>query len=120
MLMLPRGSYEMPKILKSIKLSVGRRAIAFLREVAPAWLERNLRAADDAQGAEYHFWQPGGGYDRNITHSAVAWAWVDYIPRNPVQRGMVGCETNWAWSSARWYAVMEGVVLAMDDRPPDS
>lgn len=118
-LMLPLGLYEMSVILQSIKQSVSRRAIAHLRKHAPAWLEKNLRAGDDARGPVYHFWQPGGGYDRNVTNAATAWASVAYIHRNPVKRGLADCETDWAWSSARWYAGSEGVLLKMDDTPPD-
>src|SRR5262249_11174326 len=119
-LMLPRGRSEIEGILKTIKLSVSKKAVAYLRENSPDWLERNLRAEDRARGSVYHFWQPGGGYDRNITNAATAWACIDYIHKNPVKRGLAACETDWLWSSARWYAGMNGAVLEMDARPPDS
>jgi putative transposase len=67
----------------------------------------------------FHFWQPGGGYDRNIDNAKVAWASVHYIHANPVRRGLVAHPTDWEWSSARWYAESEDVVLAMDACPPD-
>ncbi|NOS99965.1 MAG: hypothetical protein HOP29_05005 [Phycisphaerales bacterium] len=118
-LILPGGHYEMSTILKTIKQSVARKALAFLRKHEPAWMEK-LRARADVGGAIYHFWQPGGGYDRNITKAATAWASVEYLHRNPVRRGLAACETDWKWSSARWYAGLDGVVLPMDDRPPDS
>ena len=66
---------------------------------------------------EYRFWQQGGGYDRNFDNVAAAWASVEYIHRNPVRRGLVDCPTDWTWSSARWYAGLDGVLIEMDGCP---
>ena len=118
LLMLPLGTYEMSAILQTFKQSVSRRAIAYLRKHSPDWLDK-LRAADDVRGPVYHFWQPGGGYDRNIVNAETAWASVAYMHQNPVKRGLADCETDWKWSSARWYAGHDDVVLEMDDCPPD-
>jgi hypothetical protein len=30
---------------------------------------------------------------------------LDYLHRNPVQRGLVTCPEDWTWSSARHYAL---------------
>ncbi len=60
------------------------------------------------------FWQPGGGYDRNITSTKVLRAVIDYIHANPVRRGLVSAAEEWEWSSARWYAGRRPVKLEMD------
>ena len=60
------------------------------------------------------FWQPGGGYDRNITSMATLRAIIDYIHANPVRRGLVATAEDWEWSSARWYARFQPVRLEMD------
>ena len=116
-LLCPRQhDYAIAAIRKTIKQSVARRAIRYLRERNPEWLEHLL----DVEGRRsfYRFWQAGGGFDRNIVKADTAWASVSYIHANPVTRGLAACETEWQWSSARWYAGMDGVVLTMDDCPP--
>jgi putative transposase len=45
------------------------------------------------------FWQPGGGYDRNIVSDAEYFEKVDYIHNNPIRRGLVQTARQWAWSS---------------------
>jgi putative transposase len=113
-----RASYDIARILQTIKQPVARRTIAWLKASDPAWLAR-LNRAESAGQARYHFWQSGGGYDRNIANIKTAWAVVDYIHNNPVRRGLVQHSTEWAWSSARWYARREDVLLPMDGVPTD-
>jgi putative transposase len=61
----------------------------------------------------HRFWQPGDGYDRNITSSEVMRAVIDYFHANPVRRGLVARAEDWEWSSARWYAGLRPVKLQM-------
>lgn len=107
--------YSMAAILKAIKQPVARQALRYLRQHAPAWLNR--LQATRAGHAEHHFWQEGGGYDRNIYEEGAAWTCVEYIHANPVRRGLVAKPTDWVWSSARWYAQSDDVVLELDDCP---
>jgi putative transposase len=110
----PRSKvYSMAAIEKAIKQSCARRAIAWLRKNHPAWLEK-LRGALTAQGPRYHFWQPGGGYDRNVVEESTVWASIHYIHMNPVRRGLVLKPGDWLWSSARAYGGFEDVVLQVD------
>jgi putative transposase len=51
----------------------------------------------------FRFWQEGPGYDRNLSTPAVIEAAIDYIPMNPVRRGLVERAVDWKWSSASWY-----------------
>ena len=113
-----RDDYRISDILKAIKQPVARNALDWLRCHAPAWLER-LRVDRPGGRVEYHFWQQGGGYDRNVFDAATAWASVNYMHLNPVRRGLVEVVTDWRWSSARCYAGLGGVELVVDDRPPD-
>ena len=91
------GDYRVARLLQSLKQPVARRAIAFLREHEPQWLV-HLRSGS---GARHGFWQPGGGYDRNVNNARTAWAVVDYIHNSPVGRGLVERPKDWPWSSAR-------------------
>ncbi len=46
------------------------------------------------------FWQPGGGYDRNVVGDELIEK-IRYIHANPIARGLVTESTGWKWSSAR-------------------
>jgi putative transposase len=73
-----------------------------------------LARVTDPQGKQ-RFWQKGGGYDRNIRSTEEFEEKLSYIHANPVQRGLVACETDWRWSSAAWYAGDRGPhVLRID------
>jgi putative transposase len=68
----------------------------------------------EGQRLRHRFWQPGGGYDRNITSIETLHAMIDYIHANPVRRGLVTRAEDWQWSSAGWFAGMRPVKLEMD------
>ena len=68
----------------------------------------------EGQRIRHRFWQPGGGYDRNITSTLALRAAIEYIHANPVRRGLVARAEDWEWSSARWYAGLRPVKLEMD------
>jgi putative transposase len=105
--------YEVRLIRTALKVPVQRKALAFLRRQAPAFLER-LRDEQPNGAVHYRFWQRGGGYDRNIREPATLRTMMDYLHNNPVRRGLVKQPTDWPWSSARFYAGVKDVVLAMD------
>ena len=108
-----RQCRENVAILQELKEPVARKAVAYLKTAAPAWLAR-IRVSEGSR-IRHRFWQPGGGYDRNITTEAVLRAMIDNIHANPVRRGLVSKAEDWEWSSARWYAGMRPVKIEMDD-----
>jgi hypothetical protein len=59
--------------------------------------------AQCAESTPPHFWQPGGGFDRNVRSWDELVREARYIRQNPVTRGLVGRATDWAWSSAGWF-----------------
>ncbi len=61
-----------------------------------------LRRIQDTQGA-YHFWQQGGGYDRNLFSEDEYGEKLTYMHDNAVRRGLVSRAADWRWSSAEWY-----------------
>mgnify|MGYP002625448905 CR=1 FL=1 len=78
----------------------------FAKQVLARWRELDapiLQRLVDATG-RHHFWQAGGGYDRNIFTSRESQEKFHYIHNNPVSRGLVDRAVDWRWSSARWYA----------------
>lgn len=103
---------EIPDFLRAIKEPVARKAIAALEACAPEWLAR--LTVREGQRERRRFWQPGTGYDRNVTRTAVLRSMIEYIHANPVRRGLVQKAEEWEWSSACWYAGIRPVPIEMD------
>jgi putative transposase len=97
-----RPTCSMSLMLKAMKQPVSQRLIAEIRREDPGALERLVSRR--RKGARvYSIWQPGGGYDRNMTSKAAIDASIDYIHMNPVRKGLVSSPLDWEWSSARQY-----------------
>lgn len=100
LLIIPRHEVaNVTTILQSLKQPFARKVIARWRELAAPILE----AVTDASGRA-HFWQRGGGYDRNITSEHEWFEKLSYINNNPVRRGLVTSAEDYPWSSARAHA----------------
>lgn len=61
-----------------------------------------------------HFWQAGGGYDRNLTKVETVHKELEYIHANPVRRALCASADDWRYSSAAFYAGQANVPLRMD------
>ncbi len=108
-----RDNYEMRRILAALKRPVAGAAKAYLQDTGNvAWLRK--LSVDYPSRQVFRFWQPGGGFDENIFHDRTLSTIIDYIHANPVRRGLVPGATNWAWSSARFWAGYDDVPLRMD------
>jgi putative transposase len=88
--------FKIEHLLTTVKQSVSKRALAWLRENDPDYLARFK--------GSFHFWQDGPGYDRNLYSPRYIWTDVEYIHDNPVRRGLVERQVDWPWSSAGAYA----------------
>ena len=106
------GDEEMARFLQAVKEPVGRKAIAHLRDTGSPWLER-LRVPEGKR-VRHRFWQPGGGYDRNVKQTRTLRSMIEYLHANPVRRGLVATPEDWEWSSARWFAGLRPVPIEMD------
>lgn len=100
----------------SIKEKVARKAIAWLEENSPQWIPKIT--VIEGNRSRRRFWQPGGGYDRNVDDLRTLQSMIDYIHANPVRRGLVERPEDWEWSSARWYAGMSPIRIEMDRTLP--
>jgi putative transposase len=98
--------------LQGLKEPVARQALAYLRCHAPEWLPR--LTVREGKRERHRFWQPGGGYDRNVFDPSTAGQMIDYLHANPVRRGLVERPEDWPWSSARWFAGIRPVPIEMD------
>ena len=83
-----------------------------MKSNAPEWLAR--LTVHEGPRLRHRFWQPGGGYVRNITSAEALRAVLDTIHANPLRRGLAAKAEDWEWSSARWYAGLRPVKLEMD------
>ncbi|HEX4129274.1 MAG TPA: hypothetical protein VHZ24_04475 [Pirellulales bacterium] len=118
LLIRPRGpDADIARIRQAIKEPVGRRAIKFLQEHFPEWIERLSRRR--GKKVERLLWQSGGGYDRNITSAPALTAVVDYIHMNPVRRNFVAGPADWFWSSARWFENRDKSPVRLDPIPAE-
>jgi putative transposase len=113
LLIWPTREYDISKILATIKQSVVRKAIPWLRLNAPDFLPRLLDQQPTGRRI-YRFWQRGGGYDRNITEPTTIFAEIDYFHINPVRRGLCETAIDWLWSSAADHAGIRRGPLPLD------
>lgn len=58
----------------------------------------------------FRFWQPGGGFDRNLWDAHAIHHAIAYIEGNPVRRGLAAQPEEYRWSSAYARARGDGVV----------
>src|SRR5947207_8291124 len=106
----------MAQIRTAIKKPVSRTALAWVRESDPSWLPRLTRTR--GRRTETHFWQSGGGYDRNIETADALLKMIDYIHLNPVRKGLVVRPEEWNWSSVRQFLGCGDDSLLLIDRIP--
>ncbi|MBA4105725.1 MAG: hypothetical protein C0485_08195 [Pirellula sp.] len=117
LLVAPRESnVDIGRFQGKVKERVARNAIRWLEIHAPERLPRIT--VKEGPRTRRRFWQPGGGYDRNITEVDALYASLTYIHMNPVKRGLVTLPEDWAWSSARYYAGISPAHLQMDPTLP--
>ena len=110
--------YEMDSILTTVKLSVSRKAMHYLRTENPAGLKQ---LSTGQKHAPYRFWQAGGGYDRNVIKNESLRYMVDYTHNNPVRRGLADDPVAWKWSSAgEWQDVGSGLIRLDLESFPDN
>jgi putative transposase len=114
LLIWPTGpEYDVSDILNSVKLSVVKRAVPFVRRAAPSFLAR-MEERRPGGKVSHRFWQPGGGYDRNVVEPETAYREIEYIHNNPVRRGLCERPEDWYWSSAADYAAVRSGPLRVD------
>jgi putative transposase len=105
LLIWPRQEeYSISSILQTIKQSVSRRLLPHLKTEA-AKIE-----------TPFHFWQAGGGYDRNVTCRETARQIIKYIHLNPVRKKLVQLPSEWYYSSYKdWMGLGCGPIAIQKD-----
>jgi len=105
--------YDISDIYSSIKQSVAKRALVYVRRNAPAFLSRMEDRQPNGK-THYRFWQRGGGYDLNVVEPAIIYRQIEYIHNNPVRRGLCEKVEDWLWSSAADHAGLRAGPLRLD------
>ncbi len=115
LLLYPKGTTSIRKMLQGLKRHTGLESIQHLLSKASPFLEK---MEYEEKGCRTHrFWQRGGGYDRSLWTPANIIQNIEYIHSNPVRAGLVDDPLKWPWSSARAW---EGVVKEPIPINPDS
>ena len=94
-----KREWPVAKTLVAIKQPIAQTAIRRWRRLNAPVLPR-ITGPD----GRVHFWEDGGGFDRNVRTEAEFLREIGYIHRNPVKRALVEKPEHWAGNSARWYA----------------
>jgi putative transposase len=113
LLAAPReAGVKVGRFIGAVKERTARQALRWLDANSPNWIAKlQVRVGGRTRR---RFWQPGGGYDRNVDNVDTLMNMITYIHLNPVRRGLVADPVDWEWSSARWYAGVRPVQLEMD------
>ena len=111
-----RDVYSISVLLHSVKQSAARRALIYSRKNR---LDLVDKMKTGHKHSPHHFWQDGGGYDRNVFLASTLIHMVKYIHNNPVRRGLVATPEEWLWSSARdWGNLGKGSIpMAIESFP---
>ena len=100
----------------TIKVSVSRRALAYVRANNPAGLRY---MATGQSHTPYRFWFDGGGYDQNVIALDAVKNMTEYIHNNPVRAGLCEYAEAWKWSSAQeWEKEGTGIIPVDRDTYP--
>jgi len=75
LLLKPAEGVRVGNILKAVKEPVSKRASSWVKCNAPQFVAR-MHDAQPSGRRCLRFWQPGGGYDRNIVSAEEAWSSV--------------------------------------------
>jgi putative transposase len=109
----PLQETKIAAILKTLKQSVSKRAINWLRENSPDYLP-TIEDVQPNGKRTYRFWQRGGGYDRNLRSVRDIHEKILYIHQNPVARGLAPRSTDYRWSSAKAWGTGVNNPLSID------
>jgi len=111
--LLPKPEIKTSRILSTIKQSVSKRALLWTKQNAPDFLKSMEDIQPDGKH-HYHFWQRGGGYDRNLRSMEDVHEKIQYIHNNPVRRGLTKTPDDWKWSSFHAWQTGEDIPMAID------
>jgi putative transposase len=106
------SNYDIAKILNDTKGRMAKRYRDNILENRPKEFDKFL-IFDQGKGRNiFRFWQPGGGFDRNLWNAIAMKQSIEYIEANPIRKKLVVEPEKYRWSSA--YARLNGVGVIAD------
>ncbi len=115
----PHEGVRISNILSCIKRPVTAKVLAWVTTNSPKFLARMTQAHADGTTSR-HFWQAGGGYDRNLWSAQEIYEKIKYVHENPVRRKLVQVPWDWSWSSSgTWETGAEGLIKLDLESLPD-
>ncbi len=110
LILVPVGDTKVSSILTTLKQSVSKRALLWLKNNSPEFLKQ-LKDTQPSGRTFYRFWQRGGGYDRNLRSVRDLHEKIRYVHENPERRRLCNRAIDWKWSSARTWATGEDDLI---------
>jgi putative transposase len=111
LLVFPESEPDLERFTHAVKRPVAEAVLRRWKKLEAPILKKI------AHGTGYRYWQTGGGYDRNVFTPEGVLKKIEYTHNNPLRRGLVENATEYAWSSARWYARHADAKLPCSDLP---
>ena len=107
---------DLPEVWSRFKSFTALQLVELLKVRGADALLKRMHFARKAQrnDREHQFWQEGS-HPQLIGDELMLRQKLDYMHRNPVERGYVDEPEHWRWSSARCYAGREGVIDVFRD-----
>jgi hypothetical protein len=102
--------------MQSLKSWTARQLIDLLeRQHAHVLLDQLARLKlNHKTESEFLVWQEGS-QPKQMWTDAMLWQMLEYMHRNPTERGDVDDPTHWRYSSARNYAGQPGLIVVVTD-----
>ena len=113
LLIMPHQPDMVSAFLNRLKKSVANRALNWLRNNAPNYLDR-LADSHSTDKHSYHYWQSGGGYDHNIYSIDKLHEKIKYIHANPIRAGLISHPGDWKWSSYQAWETENDIPIPID------
>jgi putative transposase len=107
---------QLSKAMQSFKSYTAGGIVDLLKEAGARVLIDQLKRLklDHKTESVHQFWQEGFK-PKQIRTDRTMWQKLDYIHRNPVDRGYVDDPVHWRYSSARNYARQPGLIDVVTD-----
>jgi putative transposase len=120
LVILPHDEAAIRDILFRMKRPMTAKVLNWVTGHNPEFLIRMTRRHANGTST-YHFWQAGGGYDRNLRSAREIYEKIGYVHDNPVRRKLVPAAELWTWSSAQcWLTGQQGQIRLDLESLPES
>ena len=113
LVVLPHEGARISDILHRIKRPMTTKVLNWVTNNSRSFLSR-MRQRHPGRRDTHHFWQAGGGYDRNLWSAQEIYEKILYVHDNPVRRELVPSATEWPWSSARAWQTGQEARMGLD------